>query len=76
MSKRHLPQRYYNTPTPQREPITVYTLREWCKLRKVSRETARKLNKAGRIKFTRLGERRLGVRSDHDQEYLDSSVVE
>jgi predicted site-specific integrase-resolvase len=59
-----------------REPIVVYTLPEWCKLRKVSKATARRLNKAGRLKFTKLSERRIGVRSDHDLEYLDSCEVQ
>jgi predicted site-specific integrase-resolvase len=57
-------------------PIVVYPLREWCKMRHVSISTARRLHKAGKVKFTQLSERRVGVRSDHDQQYLDASVRE
>jgi hypothetical protein len=32
------------------------------------------LNKTGKLKFTKLSERRIGIRSDHDREYLDSCV--
>ena len=63
------------TATQQRGPITVYTLDEWCRMRKLSRATARRLNAEGKLKFTQLSERRIGIRSDHDQEYLDACDV-
>jgi hypothetical protein len=34
----------------------------------------RRLVLAGKLKLTHLSERRRGVRSDHDQEYLDACV--
>jgi predicted site-specific integrase-resolvase len=55
--------------------ITVIPLIEWCKLRGISRATARRLILAGKVKATRLSERRIGIRSDHDQEYLDACEV-
>jgi hypothetical protein len=62
-------------PAQQRGPIVVYTLDEWCRMRKLSRATARRLNAEGKLKFTQLSERRIGIRSDHDQEYLDACDV-
>jgi hypothetical protein len=64
------------TKSIAREPIVVFTLLEWCRMRKVSKQTARRLNKAGRLKFTKLSARRIGIRSDHDREYLDSCEVQ
>jgi hypothetical protein len=43
-------------------------------LRGFSTATGRRLVAAGRVKVTRLSERRIGIRSDHDQEYLDSRI--
>jgi hypothetical protein len=57
------------------EPIVIYTLSEWCKMRHVSRTTAWRLNKSGRLKITKLSDRLVGVRSDHDAEYLASCEV-
>jgi hypothetical protein len=53
-------------------PIVVYPFREWCAMRGISVATGRRLAAAGRVKVTHLSERIIGVRSNHDQEYLDS----
>jgi hypothetical protein len=58
-----------------RGPITVYSLAQWCEMRGLSMATARRLNADGKLKFTKLSERRIGIRSDHDQEYLDACEV-
>jgi hypothetical protein len=54
------------------QPLVVYPFVQWCKIRGFSRSTGQRLIAAGRVKVTRLSERRIGIRSDHDQEYLDS----
>jgi predicted site-specific integrase-resolvase len=61
-------------PVHQRAPIEFYLLREWCQMRGISKATARRLHLAGKLKLTRLSERRVGVRSDHDREYLDACL--
>jgi hypothetical protein len=43
-------------------------------MRGISVATGRRLAAAGKIKITHLSERIIGVRSDHDQEYLDSCL--
>jgi hypothetical protein len=58
---------------PQRH-IVVYPFLDWCKMRGISVATGRRLAAAGRVKLTQLSERRIGVRSDHDQEYLDNCL--
>jgi predicted site-specific integrase-resolvase len=58
----------------QRDAILVYPFLDWCKMRGISVATGRRLIAAGRVKATQLSERRIGVRSDHDQEYLDSCL--
>jgi hypothetical protein len=56
----------------QSTAIVVYPFAEWCTLRGLSVPTGRRLVAARRVKVTYLSERRIGVRSDHDEEYLTS----
>jgi hypothetical protein len=57
------------------QPLVVFPFLEWCQMRGFSVATGRRLIAAGRVKVTRLSERRIGIRSDHDQEYLDSCLA-
>jgi predicted site-specific integrase-resolvase len=60
-------------PHLQRQPIFVIPFpREWAKLRGVSIATARRLAAAGKVKVVHLSERKRGVRSDDDEQYLDN----
>jgi predicted site-specific integrase-resolvase len=54
------------------QPIRVYTIQQWAELRGLSMSTARRIIREGRIKVVQLSERRLGIRSDHDLEFLKS----
>ena len=54
--------------------LVVYPLNEWSMLRGISVPQARRLIADGRVKVTHLSERRIGIRSDHDLEYLDSCL--
>jgi hypothetical protein len=56
--------------------IRVIPWKQWLVLRDLSEATGRRLAKAGRIKVTSLSARRIGVRTDHDREYLDSCLRE
>ena len=56
----------------QSSALVVHPFKEWCVLRGLSEANARRLIACGRLKATHLSERRIGIRSDHDQEYLDS----
>jgi hypothetical protein len=56
------------------QPIIVYPFNEWIKLRGISVATGRRLIAAGKVKVTRLSERRIGIRSDHDAEFLASCM--
>jgi hypothetical protein len=58
----------------QSSTLVVYPFEEWCVLRGVSVATGRRLAAVGRLKITHLSERCIGVRSDHDREYLDSCL--
>jgi len=58
----------------ERGHIVVFPFRDWCEMRGISVANGRRLAEAGRVKLTQLSERRLGVRSDHDREFLDSCV--
>lgn len=58
-----------------RSPILrVIPWLEWVKLRGISASTAERLRRAGKVKITQLSPRRIGVREDHDREYLDSCL--
>jgi predicted site-specific integrase-resolvase len=61
---------------PPREPLTVYTLDEWCRLRKLSKATAKRLIAAGKLRATHLSERRVVIRADDDQQFLDACAGE
>jgi hypothetical protein len=52
--------------------IVVYPFGEWCLMRGISIASGRRLIAADRVKVTQLSERRIGIRSDHDLEYLNS----
>ena len=52
--------------------LVVYPFEEWCTLRGFSIPTGRRLIAAGRVRVTYLSDRRIGIRSDHDLEYLNS----
>jgi hypothetical protein len=54
--------------------LVVYPFHEWCVLRGLSVPQGRRLIDSGRLKVTQLSERRIGIRSDHDREYLDSCL--
>ena len=58
----------------QSSALVVYTFKEWCALRGFSEATGRRLIASKQVKVTHLSERRIGIRTDHDQEYLDSCV--
>jgi hypothetical protein len=58
----------------QHNPLVVYPFLEWCQMRGFSISTGRRLIEAGKVKVTRLSARRMGIRSDHDREYLDSCL--
>jgi predicted site-specific integrase-resolvase len=52
--------------------LRVIPFIEWCELRGISPSTGRRLVHTGKVKITQLSVRRIGVREDHDQQYLDS----
>jgi hypothetical protein len=74
MTLREQERRQRQRQASQQPILAVIPFREWCKLRGISVATGRRLVEAGRLKITRLSERRIGVRSDHDKEYLDACL--
>jgi len=58
----------------QSRSLRVIPFNEWCADKGFSRATGRRLVAAGKVKVTQLSPRRIGVREDHDREYLDSCV--
>ena len=55
----------------------VMTLRAWCELNGFSLPTGRRIIASGRgPKITQLGERRVGIREDHNAEWQDSRIRE
>jgi len=68
-------QRKRDTTIPDKPPLLrVIPFSDWCKLRGFSEATGRRIIKSGRVKITDLSARRIGIREDHDREYLDSCV--
>jgi predicted site-specific integrase-resolvase len=54
----------------------VIPIQEWCEYRGISYYTARRLRMAGKLKITQISPGRIGVREDHDAEYLASCAAE
>jgi hypothetical protein len=56
--------------------LVVYPFDEWCVMRSLSKPQGRRVIAEGRVKVTWLSERRMGIRSDHDLEYLNAGLRE
>ena len=54
--------------------LIVYPFVDWCRLRGISKRSGQRLVQTGRVKVTQLSERRIGIRADHDREFLDSCL--
>jgi hypothetical protein len=54
--------------------LRVIPIAEWCAARGVSYHTAWRLGRTGRLRITQLSPGRIGVREDHDREYLESCL--
>jgi hypothetical protein len=54
--------------------VPVLPFLKWCELRGISHATGRRLVREGKVKITQLSRRRIGVRADHDAEYLDACL--
>jgi hypothetical protein len=56
-------------------PLRVFTFKQWCEKNGLSDRNGRRILKNGDgPKITQLSERRIGVREDHDLEWLESRV--
>jgi hypothetical protein len=53
--------------------VVTHPLREWCMMNGTTVQSARRQNRAGKLKFTKISANRYGVRSDHGREYLDAN---
>ena len=56
--------------------IRVIPLEEWLAARNMSYWTFHRLRKAGKVKVTQTSPGRIGIREDHDQEFLNSCLVD
>lgn len=52
----------------------VIPFKEWCALNSISQATGRRLIAAGKVRVTRLSERRIGIREDHNAEFQDGAA--
>ena len=58
------------------EIVRVIPFKQWCVIRGISEAVAHRLVKKGKLRITRLSERRIGVRTDDDRAYLDACASE
>jgi predicted DNA-binding transcriptional regulator AlpA len=59
----------------RRQPVRVFSINKFCELSGFSPRTGHRLIKSGDgPKITRLSDRRIGIREDHYQEWLDKRV--
>jgi predicted DNA-binding transcriptional regulator AlpA len=63
------------TTRERQQRLRVMSLREWCELNNLSVATGRRIIAAGEgPKVMQLGERRVGVREDHNIEWQESRI--
>ena len=74
LHRQHEERRQLQSKALERGHLVVFPFPEWCAMRGFSIPTGRRIIAAGKVKVTELSERRIGIRSDHDQEYLDSCL--
>ena len=63
MSLEHSPVRQ------KRRSQRILTFKQWCQLNGISESTGRRLIRAGKVKITRLSERRIGVSESDNADY-------
>ena len=60
---------------PKSEAIRVFSFPKWCEFAGLTPRTGRRLLASGKgPKVTQLSERRIGIRADHHNEWLESCV--
>jgi hypothetical protein len=75
MSLEHSPGRQRRRAESHRPTIPrVIPWLQWLELRGISASTGERLRRAGKVKVTHLSARRIGVREDHDREYLEACL--
>jgi hypothetical protein len=47
----------------------ILTFKQWCVLNSISEATGRRLIRAGKVRITRLSERRIGIGEDDNAEF-------
>jgi hypothetical protein len=58
---------------PPSQPIRVFTFPKWCEKNNFSTRTGHRLIAAGKgPRVTQLSDNRIGIREDHDLEWLES----
>ena len=55
--------------TSRRTSQRIFPFKEWCALNSISEATGRRLIKAGKVRVTRLSERRIGIAEDDNVAY-------
>jgi hypothetical protein len=57
------------------QPVRVFSFAKWCEAAGFSTRTGHRLIAAGKgPQITQLSERRIGVRLDHHEQWLDSRI--
>jgi hypothetical protein len=62
------------TAGPPRDRDLVLTFKQWCELNGFSKATGRRVLAAGKCRYLRLSERRIGIRASDNAEYQESCL--
>ena len=62
--------------TASHSAVYITPFLDWCVMRGISPSTGRRLANAGKVRITHMSARRIGVRSDHDAQFLAAASGE
>ena len=72
MSLHEAERRQRQRETSRRTSQRILTFKQWCALNSISEATGRRIIRAGKVRITRLSERRIGIGEDDNAEFQAS----
>jgi hypothetical protein len=69
MTVREAERRQRQRDESRRTSQKILSFKDWCQLNSISEATGRRLIRAGKVRVTRLSERRIGIGEDDNADY-------
>jgi hypothetical protein len=69
MTLREVERRQRQRETSQHRSQRILSFKQWCALNSISEATGRRIIRAGKVRITRLSERRIGIGEDDNADF-------